>query len=135
MQVKIEGLEDVRAILSDVSSREAKNLLRATVHGVAGTIRDDAKSEMPQDSGVLRKSTKAQRRRGQRGEVRSDVVVGKKAFYWRFLEYGSGPDHVEHAFFGKAVEKFRAQMVEIFTAQFGKKWEAALKRAARRRGG
>ena len=64
--VTIEGVEDVRRILAEVSPREAKNLLRATVHGVAGTIRDEAKGDMPADTGDMKRATKAKRRRGKR---------------------------------------------------------------------
>lgn len=132
--VTIRGIDDVNDLLSKVAPKQAKNIMRATVHGVAGQIRNDAKKAMPVDDGDMKRATKAKRRRGSFGVIRSDVVVQRSAFYWRFLEYGQGPDGKEHAFFMKAVEKFRRDMHRIFIEQFGKKWEAALKRAAKRNG-
>ncbi len=130
----IRGIDDVDNLLSKIAPRQAKNIMRATVHGVAGEIRNDAKKSMPTDVGVMKRATKSKRRRGKPGWIRSDVVVAKDAFYWRFLEYGQGPDGVEHAMFMRAVEKFRQDMHRTFIEQFGKKWEAALKRAAKRNG-
>lgn len=134
MKLEVKGLDEVNEMLATISPREARNLLRATVHGAAGQIRDDAKAAMPTDTGTMKGATKSKRRRGAPNEIRSDVVVERSAWYWRFLEYGQGPDGVEHAMFLRAAEKFRAAMVEVFTAQFGRKWEAALKRAAKKRG-
>lgn len=131
--VTIRGIDEVNDLLSNVSPRVGKNIMRATIHGMAGQIRDDAKQNMPTDSGDMKKGTKAKRERGKPGLTVSTVRVAG-AFYWRFLEYGQGPDNVEHAFFGRAVEKFRAEMTRLFIEQFGKKWEAALARAAKRNG-
>lgn len=130
----IRGIDDVNDLLKKVAPRQAKNIMRATVHGVAGEIRDEAKAMMPVDEGTMVRATRSKRRRGRVGEIRSDVIVTATAFYWRFLEYGQGPDQVEYGMFMRAVEKFRANMNRIFIEQFGKKWEAALARAAKRNG-
>ena len=134
MRVTLNGVDDVSAMLSKIAPRHANNIMRATIHGVAGEIRNDAKKAMPVDEGDMKSGTKAKRERVKFGRINSTVRVGG-AFYWRFLEYGQGPDGVEHAMFFKAVEKFRTNMDRIFVEQFGKKWEAALKRAAKRNGG
>ena len=134
MKVTLTGVGDVNKMLNKIAPRQAKNILRATVHGVAGTIRDDAKKNMSVDTGTMKRATKAKRERVRGGIIRSTVRVAKSAFYWRFREYGQGPDGVEDAMFLKAVEKFRSNLERVFTEQFGKKWEAALKRAAKRNG-
>jgi hypothetical protein len=54
------------------------------------------------DEGKIKRGTKAKRRRGSRDKVQSDVIV-QGAFYWRFLEYGQGPDGVEYAMFLKGI--------------------------------
>ena len=133
MKVTLTGVDDVNTMLAKIAPKQAKNIMRATIHGVAGQIRDDAKRAMPVDDGDMKKGTKAKRERGRPGFIKSTVRVAG-AFYWRFLEYGQGPDGVEHAMFLKAVEKYRANWERTFTEQFGKKWEAALKRAAKRNG-
>lgn len=133
-RVEITGVDDVNELLTKIAPKQAKNIMRATVHGIAGTIRDDAKSFAPKDEGTLKKSIKAKRERGKPGLVVSTVRVLRRAFYWRFLEYGRGPDGVEHAMFMRAIEKYRANKETVFLTQFAKKWEAALKRAAKRNG-
>lgn len=133
--VTITGIDDVNRILEDVGPRQAHNLMRSTIHGIAGEMRKESRRLAPKDEGDLKRSIKAKRERAPRGKYLSTVRVAPKAFYWRFLEYGQGPDNVEHAFFMKTVEKFRPKLNDIFVQQFGKKWEAALVRAARRNGG
>ena len=132
--VTLRGLDDVNDMLSRIAPREGFNIMRATVHGVAAGISKDARLDAPEDEGDLKGAIKHKRERAQFGYVRSTVRVNPIAFYWRFLEYGQGPDGEEHAFFMRAVEKFRRDMTRIFIEQFGKKWEAALKRAAKRNG-
>lgn len=131
MTVELKGLNDIDDMLSKIAPRQAQNIMRATIHGVAGTIRDDAKKAMPVDEGDMRKGTKIKRERTVRGQLLSTVRVAG-AFYWRFVEYGQGPDGVEVAMFGKAVAKYRSRQNEIFLQQFGKKFEAALVRARKR---
>lgn len=121
-------------LLTKIAPREAYNIMRATIHGVAGGIAKDARTDAPEDEGDLRAAIKHKRERPIRGYLLSTVRVNPVAFYWRFLEYGQGPDGEEHAMFMRAVEAFRQNMNGIFLTQFGKKWEAALKRAAKRNG-
>lgn len=132
--VTITGVDDVQRMLSKIAPRQANNIMRATIHAVAGEIRDDAKAAMPEDEGTMKAATRAKRERVRFGKIASSVVVTKAAFYWRFLEYGQGPGGVEYAMFVKAVERFRAKWLQVFITQFGKKWEAALARAAKRNG-
>lgn len=131
MSVELKGLDDVDELLSKIAPRQAQNIMRATIHGIAGEIRDDAKRDMPVDEGDMKRGTKSKREKSVRGQLLSTVRVAG-AFYWRFLEYGQGPDGVEVAMFGKAVAKYRARQNEIFLQQFGKKFEAALVRARKR---
>ncbi len=128
----VRGLDDINHLLGQIAPREAKNIMRATVHGMAGQIRNETKKDAPEDSGDLVDAIKAKRRKVRNGIIRSDVIVERKAFYWRFLEYGQGPDGVEHAFVASGVERFNSEMNAFLVTHFGKKWEAALARAARR---
>lgn len=134
IKTRLRGIDDVDALLSQVAPRQAKNIMRSTVHDMAGQVRNDAKKDMPVDEGTMKKGTKAKREKVRDNRVKSTVRVGG-AFYWRFLEYGDGPDGVEHAFFGRAVQKIRANMNERFLRSFGKKFEQTLARARKRYGG
>lgn len=130
--VTLRGLEDVNDMLTQIAPRQAINILRSTVHKIASDIAKDAKTDAPEDEGDLKGAIKAKRERAARGYLRSTVRINPVAFYWRYLEYGQGPDGEEHAFFMRAVESFRSDAERIFVTEFGKKWEAALKRAAKR---
>lgn len=132
MKMEVTGVEDVNRILSEIAPREAVNIMRSTIHGVAGEIRNDAKKEMSEGTGDMKKATKAKRERIVNGLVSSTVRVSFEAFYWRFREYGQGPDGEADSMFMKAVAKFRAGMDAHFIRHFGKKFEAALARARRR---
>lgn len=132
MKMRIEGVEDVENILRAVGPRHAKNIIRATVHDMAKQVRDDAKDGMPTNEGVMKKETKHKRERAEGTRFRSTVRVGKRAFYWRFLEYGQGPDNVAYDFFLRAIVKMRSEMQRRFLVSFGAKFEAALARARKR---
>lgn len=132
MTVEIKGIDGVNEILNSIGPREGYNLMRSTVHAIAAGISKDAKKSVPVDEGTLKKAIKHKRERAVGGYVLSTVRVDPSAFYWRFLEYGQGPDRVEYAMFLKAVEEFRTNSDAVFSREFGKKWEAAVARAARK---
>jgi HK97 gp10 family phage protein len=132
LKVTLDGADDMAALLENIAPRQAINIMRATIHSVAGTIRDDAKRKMPRDEGTMIKATKARREKTRGNLALSTVRVGHEAYYWRFLEYGDGPDGVDHAFFAKAVNLYRQDQTAIMVREFGKKFEAALARARKR---
>lgn len=133
----IRGIDDVNDLLSQIAPKQARNIMRSTVHDMAGKVRNDAKKSMPTDEGTMKRLTKAKRERLRSFDdrVRSTVRVGRKAFYWRFLEYGDGPDGVEYAFFMHAVQKMQTSMQAMFLQSFLKKFEQTLARARKRHGG
>lgn len=135
MSVTITGLADLNAVLNAVAPREAKNLLRATVLDIAKQLAVGARGSMPEDTGDMIAATKAKRDRGTRDSIEASVVVGKDAFYWRFLEYGQGPDGLEYAFFLKALQAMRPDMERVYLEAFGRKLAARLARERKRRGG
>lgn len=130
----LRGISDIEKLLTDIAPRQAVNILRATVHSTATKIAKDAKDAMPSDSGDMKKATRTKREQVKWGKLLSTVRVGPEAFYWRFREYGQGPDGREDAMFMQAVAKFQGDMDRIFTEEFGKKFESALVRARKRIG-
>lgn len=127
--MKLRGVDDVDHVLSRIAPRQAKNIMRSTVHDMAKQVRDDARDGMPEDEGTMKKVTRHKRERVVMNKIRSTVRVGFDAFYWRFLEYGDGPDRIAHDFFLKAVHKLRSNMTSRFLTSFGDKFERALARA------
>jgi HK97 gp10 family phage protein len=134
MSVKVIGLKGLAKTLTQIAPKQAQNIMRNTVQGVAQQMAKDARKDMPKDSGAMRKATRAKRERALPGKVSSTVRVNQDAFYWRFLEYGQGPDGIEYAFFLKQVVAFRSEMESVMIEQFGKKLEAALARTRKRAG-
>ena len=133
--VKVRGVEDVRAMLAEVGPREGRNLIRVTVFDVAKQTAEAAKVAMPKGAyhtGTMEGATHAKRERGTPGRVHSTVRVGRQAFYWRFLEFGDGPDRVEHGMFGKAVQGMRTGGMDAFLEAFARKFEAAMRRQRKR---
>jgi HK97 gp10 family phage protein len=128
----ITGIDGVNDLLNKVAPNVATNLMRSTVHGMAAEVAKDAKSFMSVDTGAMKRATKTKRERVKSGRARSTVRVSGDAFYWRFREYGQGPDGVEDAMFMKASALMQANMHERFLKIFGKKFEATLARARKK---
>lgn len=131
MSVEIRGIDDVRRLLRDIMPKEAKVLTRQTTKDVAEAIAEEAKQVMPVDEGDMRAGTRVKQERDKDGQGRASVRV-RGAFYWRFLEYGDGPDGIEHAFFQRSREKVRRNIDTIATRAFVKRLAARLARVAGR---
>lgn len=136
VSMSIEGLDAVSDVLAKVGPREARNLLRNTVHAVAGQIRNDMRKRAPKDEGTLRKAITAKRERMRGGVVASNVTIthGKgvrhNAFYWHMIEYGTSQS-VAKPFIVPSVEAMRPQIPGIFTREFGAKYEQMMARKLR----
>ena len=132
-EIKALGIEDVNAVLAIIAPREGINLIRATVQDMAAQLAKSGKANMSGlvDSGAMKAGTKAKRRRGTKTTVESDVGVAG-AFYWRFLEYGQGPDGTEHAMFLRALQEMRPEVERVYLEAFAKKLAARLARERKR---
>lgn len=115
MSVDVIGLDDIQDILETMIPREANNLSKAFIHGLAQEAAKDIKSAVPVDLGGLRKSIKAKRRRGKPGKPVADVIAtqGRGAkhngFYWRFLEHGT-MNSPQQSFVAPVVLNFEANL-------------------------
>lgn len=137
--IQITGATELIDLLENVGERHARNLMRSTTHAVAGRITKQAKTNALtiKDSGDMIRGIKTIRRRSPPMAPVSEVQVFD-AFYWRFHEYGTqigkagSHSTPETRFIGRAAEDVRSNFVNIYTEEFGKKLEAALRREARR---
>lgn len=138
-ELEITGIKEFRKMASTLAPRQARNLARSTVHGVAGEIRKDMRKRAPRDEGTLRKAIKAVRRRMQGNTAISDVRIehggGVKndAWYWHFLEFGTQRQSAQ-PFIQPTVSEMEPRLPAIWADQFGKKLEKALAREAKRQG-
>lgn len=141
---RVYGADEMRGLLRERTPREAHNLLRSTVHGMAGALRDDMRRDAPRSSGRrsplslkyghLFKNIKSKRARARIGEMPTSNVVVENSVYWEFLEYGNSRQAAQ-PFIMPTVEKFMGSAKDTFLTQFGKKLEAAIARAKRRGAG
>lgn len=136
--VQISGIDELHEMLRDVMPNQARNILRSTVQGVASDVAKQMRQRAPKDQGVLRKAIKAKRRRGSRDEIVSEVRiehgrgVRNDAWHWHFIEFGT-VQHPPAPFIIPTVESVGPRIPSIFREQFGKKYEAALRRIAKRK--
>lgn len=137
--MKLEGLDELHVTLKDFAPNEARNLLRATVHGVAGEVRDRLRRRAPKKSGTLSKAFRADRLKSDRDNPQSAVNVthgkGEKydAFYWHMVEHGTVNADAS-PFIGPTVEEMRPDLPGVYRQEFGEKYEKALAKRAKKGG-
>ena len=121
MGLTVKGLDTVLAVLSDVNEKNVKPLQSDFCTDVAEAIAERAKPLMPgPDSGTMMAATKAERGQG-RDFGGASVRVCREAYYWRFLEYGDGPDGIEHAMFMRARESTFADLDSVALRRFNER--------------
>lgn len=133
-EVTITGIADVNRLLEQIAPKEAKNLMRATVHQLAADVARDVLPRMPAQTGKMQAATKAKRERGTPTQIASTVRVAAEGFQWRYLEYGQGPDRVEHAMFLKTLEALRPDLDRRYLEIFVAKLTARLKKLNKKAG-
>lgn len=107
----VAGLDELRKKLRELPDKIAKKHLRAAVAAGAKVIRDDARTRVPVDTGLLRRSVIQKWIREQSGNTRQTfyvlwrrgkkyqavkkkskgkvLVVNQDAFYGLFVEFGT----------------------------------------------
>jgi hypothetical protein len=134
MRMTITGIADVNRILREIAPNEARNLMRATITELAKEVARMATENAPAETGTLKGAIAHKRERGKRDLLASSAGVGPAAFYWRFPEYGQGPDGVEHAYFMRAVRTIEPQLEGRYLSIFGQKLENRLARLRKKKG-
>lgn len=133
MTMQVIGTEDIKRTLEEIAPKYSRNLMRATVQGIASEISKESKKRVPKLSGVTKRAITAKRKKSHPDKPVSEVIVrhGNEAkydaFYWRFVEYGTVKQSAQ-PFIKPAEELVGANLNAVLTEQFGKKLEALLKR-------
>ena len=134
IKMNIRGGPFVEKTLREIAPKEAESLMKATVGALATDVIREAKKGMnfsgPYSTGRMKKSVKKRVRRTRKGIIQTDVTVGKRAFYWRFYEYGDG-DVPRVAMFGNAIRHVGRTLGRRTTELFLKKLTQRLERRAR----
>lgn len=123
---RVIGLDDVKDVLNQVAPKEARKLARATIYALAARVTKGAKLLAPiGDTGVLKKSIYTKSEKSHPDKPRASVKFRKEAFYWRFVEYGTGGEKPRPAkpFLKPArIDVTRKQtMQQILSEEFQKK--------------
>ena len=89
MATEIEGLAELLAKLEKLPVDMEAAMTKAMKAG-GKTIVKAAQAKVPVDSGYLKRQIKAVSNKAPSDgtDIEIDVGVGKKAFYWRFIEFG-----------------------------------------------
>ncbi len=138
-ELEVTGIKEFRKMCNTLAPRQARNLVRSTVHGVAGRVRKEMRKRAPKDEGDLRKSIKAVRRRMQGDTAISDVRIehGKTskndAWYWHFIEFGTQTRGAT-PYIQPTVDFMAPQMPQIFEQEFAKKLKKNLEKKAKQQG-
>jgi len=138
--VEVLGINEINKILNELVPREANNLSKALIFGLAQHAAKEFKIRVPSPTGNLKRSIKAVRGRSFPGKPISYVKAAKGkrtkggGFYWRFVEHGTGGKNPQQArpFVGPALLKITAEMPKIVDEVFTQKLAGAVKRAKKR---
>ena len=85
----ISGGRELDAFLQTLAVKVEKNIMRSALRAGANVFKDEAKANVPVDLGDLRRSIRVTTG-AKGGQVTASVKAGnKKAFYWRFVEFGT----------------------------------------------
>jgi HK97 gp10 family phage protein len=129
--MQIDGIEELKETLTGFAPREVNNILRNTVHGLAGRVRDELRRNVPKRTRDLERSIITVRRRGKPGFPISDVRGGGTAPYMLMTEFGTKHSPAQ-PFIVPTVESMRGDVPRHYREEFGKKLEAALKKRAKK---
>lgn len=85
----IQGGRELDAFLQQLAPKVEKNILRASLRAGANVLKAYAQANVPVLLGDLRKSIRVTAS-AKGGTVTASVKAGnKKAYYWRWVEYGT----------------------------------------------
>lgn len=138
--IEVVGDKEVMAILDSIAPKEARNLARATIYGIAARITKGAKQRVKVDKGRLRKGIYTKRDKSPPDRPVSSVRFRDYAYYWRFVEYGTekGNNVGARPFLRPARHEVMGNLKQILREEFQKKLtqriNKALKQQAKRNG-
>jgi HK97 gp10 family phage protein len=129
--IKIEGLKDLEKALTDIGPKQAINITRGAVQGLAMQVAKDIRKAATKDTkGRLKKAKNIRsKRRRLRGDIAiSDILADSRdIWFWRFVEHGTQRATAQ-PFVNPTVESWRPKMPAEYEKQIGKRLEKAMAR-------
>lgn len=138
-ELELSGFKEYAKMAKDLSPKQAKQLARSVVHGVAGEARKMVRKEAPKQEGTLRKAIKSKKRSMQGTKAISDVRIehGRQAqhdaWYWHFIEFGTQKKSAQ-PYIRPTVERLEQELPRIWAEQFGKKLQKKLEKIHKAQG-
>lgn len=141
---EVHGDKEIAEILGSILPKEANNLLRSTVDGVAAEIKKKAaRNARNRGLRTVSKAIKNKRKKSPPGKPVSQVYVQKgsgaknDAWYWHFHEFGTAPRYTksgkyagritERPFIRPAFDSVMAVLPNVIREQFQKKLSSRIK--------
>lgn len=88
-KIHATGLAECAKFMADVPQKMANNIMRGALRAGGNVFKNAAKAKVSVKLGALRDSIRVSTR-NKGGIVTASVKAGdKKAFYWRFVEFGT----------------------------------------------
>jgi HK97 gp10 family phage protein len=136
IELKIEGLDELRRALLQLPKELRKGPLRSAVSAGARIVQRKAAELAPIDEGTLKKAIYRTRSREGSSSVQEMAIVGVRygkrfrrrgldAWYWRFIEFGTRKMRAR-PFMRPAFEQTKPEQLEAIRKRLG----AAIERAA-----
>ncbi len=135
IEIKVEGLAEMRRALLELPVELQKGPLRAAVSAGAKVVQDKARELAPEDTGTLKRAIYRTRSKEGSSAVQEMAIVGARsgkrlrrrgldAYYWRFLEFGTSK-MAARPFLRPAFDTTMSQQVEAIA----QKLKAGIERA------
>ena len=135
IDMKIEGLEELRKALSELPKEMHRGPLRSAVSAAAAVVQKQARQSAQVDTGTLKRAIYRTRSRAGSSSVQEMAIVGVRfgrqyrrrnqdAWYWRFLEFGTSK-MPSKPFLRPAFESTKQQQIEVLKTRLAKAIERA----------
>lgn len=149
MQVEVLGLKELEWKLSRLPAEVADRIMIGAMRSAAKLIQEDAAGRAPVAAvshyvgsskkgkekvspGWMREQIRVRRVRGTKLAIEMHVGVSNKAFYWRFIEFGTSGRPAK-PFLRPAFEARKVEAAEMVKTVLMRRIKAAEKKLARER--
>lgn len=90
----IVGGRALEAFLQTLPVKIETNIMRSALRAGVNVFKEEVKATIPEKSGELRRSVRVSTRLKAGTVTASLIVGGKKAWYWRFVEFGTAAHRI-----------------------------------------
>lgn len=95
MTANVKGLSELQAFLDQLPAKIESNIMRSALRAGANVVRDEAKANVPEKTGLLKAGIKVSTS-SRRGVVKAIIkTTGKHAYLARWLEYGTAAHFIK----------------------------------------